>query len=328
MVSADSAELAALPVQLARLLSTTAIGRTAVFLDETGSTNTAAEELERDSAAPEGTVVVALTQTSGRGRHGRPWSSPPKKGLYASFLLRPKVHARYAVAPAMLLAAAACDALAEEGVQALLKWPNDLLVRGHKCGGLLSEGKIQGDMLTSCIVGLGINLLQTAAELPGRPLFSATSLFLECGRAPGLAELLARICNCFEPPYMSWRQAALAVTASSTGNPNPPPIRLQGSQRAHHEDPLPHFPPPAGGETEGGAAASTSNRRWIQGNELMAWRRRADALLAFRGARVRVACASGDVEGVVLGLGDRGELRLAGDDGRERHLIEGDLLLL
>lgn len=126
------------------------------------STNDAAKELARCGAA-EGTVVVAASQSAGRGRFGRTWASP-NGGIYASFVLRP------ALAPAQLpplslaVALGAARGLEALGVAARLKWPNDIQLAGRKLGGMLLEMAAESERVEWVVAGIGINL-----EDPGEP---------------------------------------------------------------------------------------------------------------------------------------------------------------
>lgn len=142
------------------------------------STNDEAKRLASDGA-PEGTVVVAETQTAGRGRRGRVWASP-KGNLYVSMILRPRIEPAAAppLAPAMGLAVA----LAIEDVAPLtaeLKWPNDVLVGGKKVAGVLTESVIAGGKLSAVIVGIGVNV---GVELPPELAEIATTLSREAAR--------------------------------------------------------------------------------------------------------------------------------------------------
>lgn len=161
------------------------------------STNDEALRLAR-AGAPAGECVVADGQTAGRGRGGHAWSSPPGVALYFSVVLRPRV------APDRLpLATLACGVAVAEAIRAAtglpagLKWPNDVLVGLRKCTGILCEAESGGPGGAFVVAGVGINVNTPAAALPPRPLFPATSLAAEAGRAFDrgalLAECLARI---------------------------------------------------------------------------------------------------------------------------------------
>jgi BirA family biotin operon repressor/biotin-[acetyl-CoA-carboxylase] ligase len=201
-----------LPTELAAALERARprLGRlasTVVFFETTGSTNDAAARRsaspEPQAPSPEGLVVIADEQTSGRGRRGHSWFSPPGSGLYVSVVLAPAT----AIDPmraVTLLTLAAGVALAEgieqaSGLRVDLKWPNDLLVSGRKLGGILAESSGTGDRAT-VVVGYGINVRPTAypPELRER----ATSMDAELGRAVDrhhlLAETLAALSRRYE----------------------------------------------------------------------------------------------------------------------------------
>jgi BirA family transcriptional regulator, biotin operon repressor / biotin---[acetyl-CoA-carboxylase] ligase len=150
--------------------------------------------------APEGAVAVADEQTAGRGRLGRDWVTPPGSSVLASVALRPDVPT--AVLPELsLVAGRACArALAEVAeVVPEVKWPNDVLVGGRKIAGILAEAR-EGRV----VLGIGINVLQTADDLPQRAQYPATSLLVETDRRVPRAELLASVLDHFEREYDAW----------------------------------------------------------------------------------------------------------------------------
>ncbi|MBP6908830.1 MAG: biotin--[acetyl-CoA-carboxylase] ligase [Candidatus Saccharicenans sp.] len=130
---------------------------------------------------PEGTAVLADEQSAGRGTRGRHWHSPAKKGLYVSFLLRPPV-AFLNLVPltAGLAAAEAIDKLA--GVNINLKWPNDLLFKGRKIGGILCESQTTQAGQSYVVAGFGINLNHRQEDFPAGVASLASSLYLASGQ--------------------------------------------------------------------------------------------------------------------------------------------------
>lgn len=166
------------------------LGRRVLFYDSIGSTNDVAAALAGESDG-DGTVVIADAQTSGRGRRGRSWFSPPGAGLYVSVLLTPGRAAADPARATTLLTLTAGVALAE-GVQAAtglaadIKWPNDLLVGRRKLAGILAEGVAPGHPDSSVaglhvVLGFGINI--SPAAYPPDVSVRATSLESELGRA-------------------------------------------------------------------------------------------------------------------------------------------------
>jgi BirA family biotin operon repressor/biotin-[acetyl-CoA-carboxylase] ligase len=125
---------------------------------EIDSTNTYLLDQARQGVA-EGLVAVAEHQTAGRGRLDRRWESPPGSNLLASVLLRPGCAADDLHLCSGAVALAAADACAEmAGVEAVLKWPNDLLVGGAKLAGVLAEADFDGTRLRGVVVGIGLNV--------------------------------------------------------------------------------------------------------------------------------------------------------------------------
>src|SRR6266581_3717565 len=115
------------------------IGRDIRVFEQTTSTNDVVEKLARDGVK-EGVVVFAESQTKGRGRLGRVWMSPAKKGLWFSILLRPSISPQEVTQLTVAAATAMSRAIKKEtGLAVEIKWPNDLLLRGRKTGGILTE---------------------------------------------------------------------------------------------------------------------------------------------------------------------------------------------
>ncbi len=130
------------------------LGSPRVHLRSTDSTNERARELAA-RGAPHGTLVTAASQTAGRGRQGRTWSAPASRSLLCSLLLRD---------PPRLLPLAAGVAVAEVvGAQALVKWPNDVLIEGRKIAGILAEGRPQERW---AVLGIGLNVAVGPEDFP------------------------------------------------------------------------------------------------------------------------------------------------------------------
>jgi BirA family biotin operon repressor/biotin-[acetyl-CoA-carboxylase] ligase len=150
--------------------------------------------------APEGAVAVAGEQTAGRGRLGRDWVAPPGSSVLASIALHPDVPTAKLAELSLVAGRACAQALSEVAeVVAEVKWPNDVLIGGRKVAGILAEAR-EGRV----VLGIGINVLQTADELPQRAQYPATSLLLETGHRFPRAELLAALLNHLERGYDAW----------------------------------------------------------------------------------------------------------------------------
>jgi len=135
--------------------------------------------------APHGALVWADCQSAGRGRLGRSWSSARGKGLYFSLVLRdlaPDVRSRLSLLVGLGVSQAV-ETLS--GISTQIKWPNDVLARGCKIGGILCEGTSE-----RLVAGVGLNLNQLNADLPERPIFPASSLLLLSGRSFDVGEAL------------------------------------------------------------------------------------------------------------------------------------------
>jgi BirA family biotin operon repressor/biotin-[acetyl-CoA-carboxylase] ligase len=179
-----------------------------VVVAETGSTNADVASAARGGAA-EGLVVVAERQTAGRGRLGRVWESPARAGIAASVLLRPDGidPARYGWLPLLAGVALAEGVRRVAEVDAVLKWPNDLLVGGRKCAGILAEVAEPG----AVVIGFGLNTTLRVPELPGP---EATSLALAGAHGVDRDPLLRAVLRALEAWYGRWRDAGGDAGAS------------------------------------------------------------------------------------------------------------------
>lgn len=168
-----------------------------LHLPAVASTNDECKALAQ-AGEPEGAVVWADTQTAGRGRGDHAWASAPG-GLYCSLLLRP-TELRSVQLLSLLAGLAAVDAVIElAGVNAHLKWPNDIMLGGRKLGGLLCEAHWQGQQPVYAVVGLGLNVNQP--DFPPELAGIATSLLLETGQPIDLQQLLQLFLAQFDTEY-------------------------------------------------------------------------------------------------------------------------------
>jgi BirA family biotin operon repressor/biotin-[acetyl-CoA-carboxylase] ligase len=179
-------------LELRPLLNTHDLGRVVHWYAETGSTNDRAKELA-DEGAEHGEVVVAEAQTAGRGRRGRSWSSPAGRNLYFSVVLRPDLPPSRAPELTLVGSIALCDALRQAGVDAGIKWPNDLLVRGRKIAGILTELAADPDVVQWVVLGAGVNVNARREDFPAELRDEATSVLVERGQAAPRA-LFAAAC--------------------------------------------------------------------------------------------------------------------------------------
>ncbi len=183
-------------------LQTRIMGRSDIAVFEaTDSTNQQAKTLATNGAA-EGTLVVADTQTHGRGRRRRTWFSPPGHNIYASIILRPPMAPAQAPQITLMTAVAAARTLIETaGLAATIKWPNDILVHGKKIAGILTEISTEMDQVDYVVVGMGINVHTTREQMPRDIAATATSVDLETDQRLSRTELLCALLQHFETCY-------------------------------------------------------------------------------------------------------------------------------
>ncbi len=181
------------------------IGKKIVHKEITTSTNLDIKELAINGAE-EGTVVYADMQTAGRGRRGRSWVSEKGDSLLFSLLLRPDVSPDKASQITLLMALAVTKVLRENyGLEAAIKWPNDIVISSKKICGILTELYPDTDGEYFIIVGCGINVAQK--EIPNELQNIATSLFLECNVLLSTEELLRGVLAEFEQHYNKFLQS-------------------------------------------------------------------------------------------------------------------------
>jgi len=182
-------------------LVTTRIGNPLCLFQEVDSTSEEAARLAVRGAS-EGTVVIAHAQRRGRGRMGRQWASPPGLGVYLSVILRPPIPAQQAPVLTLLGAVATAEAIDRAtGLATGIKWPNDLIVRGRKVGGVLGEAAVEGASVQHVILGIGLNVDQTEADFEGRLQTAATSLRIESGRAIDRIAMIRSLCESLDSWY-------------------------------------------------------------------------------------------------------------------------------
>jgi len=186
---------------IAQLGKTRVIGRDIRVFEQTTSTNDVVEKLARDGVK-EGVAVFAESQTRGRGRLGRKWVSPARKGLWFSVLLRPHLRPQATTQVTVASATALRRAIAcQTGLQPSIKWPNDILLEGKKAAGILTELSAELDQIKYVILGIGVDVNLNASEFPTELREQATSLKVELGKAISRAELAVRILRELDTDY-------------------------------------------------------------------------------------------------------------------------------
>lgn len=188
------------PEDVLKGLKTRSFGQNLLCLERTTSTNDVVAELARQGA-PEGTVVAAETQTKGRGRHGRRWVSTPGKSLAFSLLLPTNLHADEFPEITLAASVAVSKTLEDFHFKPLIKWPNDVLLEGRKVCGILTERGFKKDRMATVVLGIGINLNQSARDFPRELRETATSLYLVSGRKADRVRLFQKILFHLEEIY-------------------------------------------------------------------------------------------------------------------------------
>lgn len=206
-------------LEVGPLLSTRELGRTLHHYDELPSTNAKAFELAHEGGF-HGEVIVTEHQTAGKGRRGRAWVSPAGKNLALSVILRPDIAPARAPELTLVAAVALTETLRDSGVEASIKWPNDVQIAGRKVAGILTELSADVERVHFVVLGIGVNLNTDAADFPPDVAELATSVSLNRSspvhRALFTAALLAKLEQWldtwteegFEPVRASWRAMA------------------------------------------------------------------------------------------------------------------------
>ena len=198
---------------LARLGKTRVIGRDIRVFEQTTSTNDVIERLAREGVS-EGVVVFAEAQTKGRGRLGRKWISPARKGLWFSVLLRPELRPQETTRLTVASATALRRALeAGTGLRPEIKWPNDIVIAGKKVAGILTELSAEPDRVRHVVLGIGVDVNLGAGEFPPELRKLATSLKIESGRMISRAELATTILRELDADYVRLRGGGFAKVA-------------------------------------------------------------------------------------------------------------------
>lgn len=189
------------------------VGRDIRVFEETNSTNDIVEKLARDGVK-EGVVVFAESQTRGRGRLGRKWLSPPRRGLWFSVLLRPDLRPQAATQLTVAAATALMRAIREQtGLAPEIKWPNDILIKGRKVAGVLTELSAELDHVKHLTLGIGVDVNLAASEFPPELRKLATSLKIECGRHLNRIDLAAAILRELDRDYARIRAGQFEAVA-------------------------------------------------------------------------------------------------------------------
>jgi BirA family transcriptional regulator, biotin operon repressor / biotin---[acetyl-CoA-carboxylase] ligase len=189
------------------------IGRDIRVFQETTSTNDVADKLGRDGVK-EGVVVFAESQTRGRGRLGRNWVSARGKGLWFSVLLRPALAPDAATQMTVASATAMARAIRQvSGLEAEIKWPNDILVNERKICGILTEMTAELDKINYIVLGIGVNVNFAPSDFLGELRKTATSLAIEAGRRFQRSAVATAILRELDRDYVRLREGQFEALA-------------------------------------------------------------------------------------------------------------------
>ena len=185
--------------EVASRLQTERMGRQIRYFSRIDSTNQYAKRIAEEGA-PDGTLIIADEQTAGKGRSGRTWVTPPAEAIAFTLLLRPKLSPDRISMVTLVMGLAVTNAVNSlYGVSAGIKWPNDVVIKGRKLCGILTEMSAEVRQVNYIVIGVGINANLTSFPEEIREI--ATSLKLEMGRDINRAELIARVMTEFERLY-------------------------------------------------------------------------------------------------------------------------------
>lgn len=191
-----------LPDEIRHGLETIVFGKKTIdYHDLISSTNDRAKDLAAEGA-PEGTIVVAEHQSKGRGRKGRTWFSAPGDGICLSMILRPSMNPAEASRITLMTAVALAETFTSlTGLSVKIKWPNDILVRGKKLSGILTEMSMEMDRVDYVVVGVGVNVNSPPDHFSTEVRDIASSLFIETGLPVSRIDLIRRFLERFEACY-------------------------------------------------------------------------------------------------------------------------------
>ena len=190
------------PGEIKAGLKTGVIGKNIQYFKETESTNIIAREIA--NSVEEGTVVIAESQTQGRGRLGRKWLSP-EGGIWLSIILKPRIQPLYASRITLLAGVAVAKTIRSLGLPAKIKWPNDVLINGKKVCGILTEIEAEIDIIDYCVVGIGIDANVDTESFPEDFRESSTSLKKELGNSINRIEFVQKLLLEFEALYLKFQ---------------------------------------------------------------------------------------------------------------------------
>jgi BirA family biotin operon repressor/biotin-[acetyl-CoA-carboxylase] ligase len=186
------------PAEVRHGLQTRLLGKKVIHMNSTGSTNTVARQLAEEGIE-EGTVVIAETLTRAKGRMGRRFITAPG-GVWMSLILKPAIDPMHASSITLLAAVSVTKALRGAGLEAVIKWPNDVLVNGKKICGILTEMNAETDVVNFIVLGIGVNVNNDV------PLETATTMRSELGREVDRVKFTQSLLETLEDDYLTFKK--------------------------------------------------------------------------------------------------------------------------
>lgn len=191
-------------MEIEKEIETFVLGKNLYFFDEISSTNEYAKKLANDNLE-EGTIVISDCQKNGKGRLNRNWVSNKGDGIFLSLILRPEIELFSVTQITLLAGICVCNAIkTQTGLDAKIKWPNDIIVNNKKVCGILTEVSAQIDKVSYIILGIGINVNNDCFEEDLKN--KATSIFLETGKNIERQKIIGCFLKEFENNYFKYKK--------------------------------------------------------------------------------------------------------------------------
>jgi BirA family biotin operon repressor/biotin-[acetyl-CoA-carboxylase] ligase len=187
------------PDEILSGLKTTLFGKKIVYYEEANSSNDIAKKAA--PTAEEGTIVVVEQQTGGRGRLGRQWASP-KGGIWFSIILKPHIALAKASRLTLTFGLSVVKTIRMFGIDAKIKWPNDVVINGKKVSGILTEVEAEIDAVDFVVIGIGINVNMSLKDIPESLRENSTTLRDETGKTIDRVDFLQKLLFEMEQDYI------------------------------------------------------------------------------------------------------------------------------
>lgn len=199
------------PEEISSGLETSLFGKNIVYYEQAGSSNDIAKTIAPESE--EGTIVVVEQQTGGRGRLGRSWSSP-KGGIAFSIILKPKIALATASRLTLMTGLCVANVMRTYGLDAKIKWPNDVLIDGDKVCGILTEVEAEIDTVKFVVIGIGINANVSLKDMPEEMRPNTTTMRDKLGRSIDRVDFLKKLLYEMEQQYIRFSTVPFAEIMS------------------------------------------------------------------------------------------------------------------